>query len=134
LEERAGGPIRKSDVSVAKNYLEEEEMRQLNLIVDQYLSFAELQARQKKPMHMSDWVRKLHDFLTLNDREILKDAGRVTHELAKELSEQQFEKFEETRRAFEARNPVSDFDKQVKGLEDRRKKKQKNGDDQGDKP
>jgi len=128
-----GGPIRKSDVSIAKNYLEEEEMRQLNLIVDQYLSFAELQARQKKPMHMGDWVRKLHDFLTLNDREILKDAGRVTHELAKELSEQRFEKFEETRRAFEAKNPVSDFDRQVKGLEERRKKKRKKGDDQGDK-
>jgi hypothetical protein len=56
------GPIRKTDVSIAKNYLQEEEMRQLNLIVDQYLSFAELQARQKKPMHMADWVRKLHDF------------------------------------------------------------------------
>jgi hypothetical protein len=121
------GPIRKTDVSIAKNYLQEEEMRQLNLIVDQYLSFAELQARQKKPMHMADWVRKLHDFLTLNDRAILQDAGRVTHELAKELSEQQFDKFEETRRAFEANNPVSDFDKEVRGLEDRRKRKPKKG-------
>jgi hypothetical protein len=121
------GPIRKADVSIAKNYLQEEEMRQLNLIVDQYLSFAELQARQKKAMHMADWVRKLHDFLTLNDGEILKDAGRVTHELAQELSEQQFEKFAEQRRAFEANNPVSDFDKQVKRLEDNRKKKPKKG-------
>jgi hypothetical protein len=121
------GPIRKTDVSIAKNYLEEEEMRQLNLIVDQYLSFAELQARQKRPMHMADWVRKLHDFLTLNDRAILKDAGRVTHELAKELSERQFERFDENRRAFEAKNPMSDFDKQVKGLEECRKPKRKEG-------
>jgi hypothetical protein len=58
----------------------------------------------------------------------------VTHELAKELSEQQFERFEETRRAFEAKNPVSDFDKQVKGLEDRRKKKRNKGGDEGDEP
>ncbi|MGA2440573.1 MAG: virulence RhuM family protein [Tepidisphaeraceae bacterium] len=60
------GPIRKTDVSIAKNYLNEKELRELNLIVDQYLSFAELQATQKKPMHMQDWVNKLHDFLTLN--------------------------------------------------------------------
>ncbi len=80
---------------------------------------------------MADWVRKLHDFLTLNDREILKDAGKVTHELAKELAERQFEKFEESQRTFEAKNPVSDFDNRVKGLEDRRKKRKKRGDDGG---
>lgn len=124
------GPIRKSDVGIAKNYLTEEEMRQLNLIVDQYLSFAELQARQKRAMHMADWVKKLHDFLTLNDREILKDAGRVTHELAKDLAEEQFEKFETQRRALEKGQPISDFDKQVKSLEDKRKKGKKK-DDQG---
>jgi hypothetical protein len=108
-------------------------MRQLTLIVDQYLSFAELQARQRKPMHMADWARKLHDFLTLNDREILKDAGKVTHELAKQLAEQQFEKFDGKRRAFEATHPVSDFDQQVKRLEDARKKKKPKppGDDEG---
>jgi hypothetical protein len=107
---------------VAKNYLTEPELRQLNLIVDQYLSFAELQAQQRKPMGMSDWARKLNDFLTLNDREILNDAGKVTHQLAKELAETQFEKFDAARRTFEARNPVSDFDKQVKRLEAKKKK------------
>lgn len=116
-----GGPIRKGDVSIAKNYLTEEEMRQLNLIVDQYLSFAELQARQRKAMHMADWVKKLHDFLALNDRDILRDAGKVTHELAKQLAETQFEKFDAQRRQFDAQNPVSDFDKQVKRLESKRK-------------
>jgi hypothetical protein len=58
------GPIRKSDVTIAKNFLTEPELKQLNLIVDQYLSFAELQAQQRKPMHMADWARKLNDFLT----------------------------------------------------------------------
>lgn len=93
--------------------------------MDQYLSFAELQAQQRKPMHMADWARKLNDFLTLNDRDILKDAGRVTHELAKQLAEKQFDKFDARRRAFEAQNPVSDFDKQVKRLEAEKKKKRK---------
>ena len=117
------GPIRKSDVAVAKNYLTEPELRQLNLIVDQYLSFAELQAQQRKPMHMADWARKLNDFLTLNDRDILKDAGKVAHDLAKELAEKQFDKFDAKRRQFEAQNPVSDFDKQVKRLEAEKKKR-----------
>ena len=58
------GKIRKSDVSIAKNYLGEDELKDLNLIVDQYLSFAELQARNRKPMYMSDWLKKLHDFMT----------------------------------------------------------------------
>ena len=122
-----GGPIRKTDVSIAKNYLNETEMRQLNLIVDQYLSFAELQAQQRKAMTMGDWARKLQDFLTLNDRQILKDAGKVSHDLAKELAEQQFEKFDAKRRAFEAANPVSDFDKQIKAIEQQKKGKPKKG-------
>ena len=117
------GPVRKSDVAIAKNYLTEPELRQLNLIVDQYLSFAELQAQQRKPMHMADWVRKLHDFLTLNDRDILQDAGKVTHELAKELAEKQFDAFDAKHCAFAAHNQVSDFDKQVKRLEQEKQKR-----------
>jgi hypothetical protein len=111
------GPIRKADVCVAKNYLTDDELKQLNLIVDQYLSFAELQAQQKKPMHMADWVRKLNGFLTLNERSILKDSGKVSHALAEDLANKQFEKFEAKRRAFEAANPVSDFDRAVKQIE-----------------
>jgi hypothetical protein len=66
------GNIRKTDVSIAKNYLSEDELKDLNLIVDQYLSFAELQARNRKPMYMKDWISKLHDFMTLNDKVIQK--------------------------------------------------------------
>jgi hypothetical protein len=109
-----GGPIRKADTAVAKNYYTPEELKSLNLIVDQYLSFAELQAQQKKAMHMKDWVRKLHDFLTLNDRDILKDAGKVSHQLAEELAHKQFERYQKQQRAFESQNPVSDFDRAVK--------------------
>ncbi len=87
------GKIRRTDVSVAKNYLTKEELTELNLIVDQYLSFAELQARNRKPMYMADWERKLHDFLTLNEKQILLDAGKISHKLAIELAENEFEKF-----------------------------------------
>ena len=87
------GKIRKTDVSIAKNYLNENELKELNLIVDQYLSFAELQARQRKPMYMADWIKKFHDFLTLNEREILDHAGKISSEIAKELAEAEYEKY-----------------------------------------
>jgi len=80
------GKIRKTDVSIAKNYLSEDELTDLNLIVDQYLSFAELQARNRNPMYMSDWLKKLHDFMTLNDREILEHAGKISAKTSKRIS------------------------------------------------
>jgi len=107
-------------VTVAKNYLTEAELRQLNLLVDQYLSFAELQAYQRKPMSMRDWVSKLDDFLQLNDRDILEDAGRISAEVSKELAAQEYEKYKTLRRQFEAENPVSDFDKAVQAIEEQR--------------
>jgi hypothetical protein len=87
------GKIRKTDVSVAKNYLSQDEITELNLLVDQYLSFAELQARNRKPMYMADWGKKLYDFLALNEKQILVDAGKISHQLAMELAEKEFEKF-----------------------------------------
>jgi hypothetical protein len=87
------GKIRKPDVSIAKNYLSEEELKDLNLIVDQYLSFAELQARARKPMYMKDWIKKLNDFLTLNEKEILEHSGKISDQMAKELAETEFEKY-----------------------------------------
>lgn len=87
------GQIRKYDVSIAKNYLTEEELTELNLIVEQYLAFAELQARKRIPMYMKDWKNKLNDFITLNDKEILKHSGQISAQMAKELSEAEFEKY-----------------------------------------
>lgn len=109
------GRIHKADVTVAKNYLEEEELHQLNLIVDQYLSFAELQARQRKPMHMRDWIEKLHGFLQLNDRDILQGVGKISHELAETLALAQYDKFDEQRRISELDD--SEFDRQMKRIE-----------------
>jgi len=104
------GKIRKADVEVAKNYLTEEELSNLNLIVDQYLSFAELQARQRKPMTMANWKTKLDAFLVLNDRDILQDAGSISADDAKALAVSQYEMFETQRRRMEAETPTDDFD------------------------
>jgi hypothetical protein len=78
---------------VAKNYLQAEELDVLNRIVTAYLEFAELQARNRKPMHMRDWIAKLDDFLRLSERDILTHAGKISHETAIEMAEKQYEQF-----------------------------------------
>lgn len=88
-----GSKLKKEDVTVGKNYLEEKEIDQLNRLVNQYLEFAELQAMNRKPMRMADWVEKLHGFLTLNDREILTNAGKVRKEDADKYALNEYEKF-----------------------------------------
>jgi hypothetical protein len=97
--------------------LSEEELSNLNLLVSQYLDFAELQARKRKSMYMKYWAKKLDDFLEVNDEDILKDAGRISAELGKKLAEEQFEKYKAKQRRLEATQPTSDFDKAVKRIE-----------------
>jgi len=92
-----GNKVRKQDVSNAKNYLSEDELLALNNLTEQYLIFAEGQAMRRIPMTMADWVEKLDGFLTLNDRNILDHAGKVSHQMAKELAEQEYEKFHQQR-------------------------------------
>lgn len=104
--------IRKQDVVVAKNFLGEQELDHLNRIVNQYLEFAELQALQRKPMHMADWKKKLHDFLTLNEREVLLHSGKVSHEEAEAHALAEFEKYS---KALEA-SQEDEFDKAVKRI------------------
>ncbi len=100
------GAIRKSDVIVAKNYLNKEELEGLNNIVEQYLIFAESQAKRKQAMFMQDWDKKLSEFLKLNDRDILGDLGKVSHAVAEALALGEYEKF----RIEQDRSFVSDFD------------------------
>ncbi len=118
------GPVRKADVTVAKNYLTEEEIHELNRIVSMYLDYAEDQARRHRPMHMADWIKKLDAFLEFNERNILTHAGKVSHELAQERAHAEFARYEEQRRKLEAEQPTSDFDKavsEVKRLEKKTK-------------
>jgi len=104
------GRIRKTDVVVAKNYLTQEELQELNRIVSMYLDYAEDQARRKKPMHMADWTKKLDAFLEFNERNILENAGNISHQLAEEHARAEFDKYNAERRKLEAESPQSDFD------------------------
>ncbi|WP_166358396.1 virulence RhuM family protein [Pseudomonas akapageensis] len=92
-----GVKVRKQDIVNAKNYLLEEELGALNNLVEQYLLFAEGQAMRRIPMSMADWVKKLDGFLTLNDRDILDNAGKVSHDMAKQYAEAQYEQFHQQR-------------------------------------
>lgn len=113
------GKILKTDIGTAKNYLQEKEIKELERIVTMYLDFAELQAERQIPMKMADWVTRLDAFLQFNEYQILKDAGKVSHEVAMKLAEKEYEKF----RVIQDRNFESDFEKEVKKITDKPKKK-----------
>ncbi|MBN1916212.1 virulence RhuM family protein [Candidatus Dojkabacteria bacterium] len=106
------GKILKSDVSIAKNYLKKNEIKALNRIVTMYLDYAEDQAEKNIPMTMRDWAEKLDTFLKFNEKDILKNAGKVTGEIAKTFAESEFEKY----RPIQDKLYQSDFDKEVKKL------------------
>ena len=107
------GPVRKADVTVAKNYLAQEELDALNRIVTMYLDFAEDQARRKKTMRMAEWVSKLDAFLEFNERNILQHAGKVSHKMAEDHTHAEFARFDAERLRLTAAEPTSDFDKVV---------------------
>jgi len=116
-----GEKIRKTDVSIAKNYLKEDELLALNNLVEQYLIFAQGQAMRRIPMYMKDWIDKLNGFLTLNDREILLNAGKISHELAVQNAELEYEKFQQTQISLASKTD-SDFEKTIKLLEVKKEK------------
>ena len=120
-----GEKPRKQDVSIAKNYLNEEELSALNNLVEQYLVFAEGQAKRRIPMYMNDWIEKLDGFLSLNDREILRDVGKVSHELAINFAENEYEKYRLKTIANKDKQ-LDDFEKTVKNIEYNSKKSDNN--------
>ena len=101
-----GNKPTKEEVLIAKNYLNEQELLVLNNLVEQYLIFAEGQAMQRVPMYMKDWIERLHEFLHINRKDILNDAGRISHELAVEIAEKNFDEYKK----IEAKNSDNDFD------------------------
>jgi hypothetical protein len=98
----AGARPRKADVGIAKNYLTQDEIQALNLIVSAYLDFAELQAHSRKPMYMRDWIAKLDAFIRLSDRDLLTHAGKISHESAVTKAEAEFETFRQVQAALPA--------------------------------
>ncbi len=106
------GKIMKSDVSIAKNYLNEKEIKSLERVVTMFLDYAENQASRQIPMKMKDWVSKLDAFLKFNEYDILNNAGKVSHEVAKTLAEEEYSKL----RVIQDQNFESDFEKETKKL------------------
>ena len=111
-----GAKVRRGDVTVAKNYMTHEEISTLNLIVNMYLDYAELQAKGHHPMHMADWENKLSDFLRFNGREVLENFGSIKREVAEKLALEQYAQYDAHRRALEAADDVDELAADVKRL------------------
>jgi len=122
-----GAKVRKGDVTVAKNYLNEAEVRQLNRIITMYLDYAELQAERKQPVTMRDWREKLDAFLRFNEQEILSDKGSVSMEIAQQLAREQYEKFAGLRITEESAEPDRAFDQVAQQIEGKKRAGKKNG-------
>ena len=107
------GKILETDVVIAKNYLEKEELEQLELIVSAFLDLAEARAKRNIPMTMEDWANRIDKYLLSDDRDVLKDAGKISHEIAKEKALTEFEKY----RVVQDKLYKSDFDKLIESSE-----------------
>ncbi len=108
--------IKKAGVSIAKNYLNEDEMKLLGLLVEQYLAFAETMAQQQTPMYMKDWIERLDVILKMNGRELLTHAGKISHQMALEKSEEEYEKFKQQQKAIEKEASLKELEEDIKKL------------------
>lgn len=111
------GKVLKSDIDLGKNYLTEEEVGLLKLIVEQYLAFAEAQAMAHVPMYMADWIERLRMVLTMNQRSILEDAGRISHELAKQKANEEYQKYQHQLREEEHLQSLKELESDLKMLD-----------------
>ena len=108
--------ISKSEISIAKNYLNEDEIKLLGLLVEQYLAFAETMAQQQTPMYMKDWATRLDSILQLNGRELLTHAGQVSHQMALDKSSEEFKKFKEVQKNVELEQSLKEIEEDIKRL------------------
>lgn len=115
-DKKGAKSIAKTEVSVAKNYLNEDEMKLLGLLVEQYLAFAETMAQQQTPMYMKDWTARLDSILQLNGRELLTHAGQISHQMALDKSSGEFEKFKEKQKAIEIEQSLKEIEADIKKL------------------
>ena len=108
--------IRKSDISIAKNYLNENEIKLLGLLVEQDLAFAETMAQQQTPMYMNDWIQRLDTILQLNGRELLMHAGKVSHDMALQKSNLEYEKYQSVQKQIEKEQSLVEIEQDIKKL------------------
>ncbi|HMK04145.1 MAG TPA: virulence RhuM family protein [Ferruginibacter sp.] len=116
LDKKNAVSIKKSDISIAKNYLNEDEIKLLGLLVEQYLAFAETMAQQRTPMYMADWIQRLDAILQLNGRELLTHAGKISHEKALEKSGEEFEKYKQAQKGIEKEQSLKEIEEDIKKL------------------
>jgi hypothetical protein len=118
--QKQGGIPRKADITISKNYLNEREIKGLNLLVEQYLAFAEAQAYERKPMYMKDWIKKLNDILIINGREILEHSGRISKKVAENKAEKQYEIFKERQKQIDHIESLKALEQDIKSLKTKR--------------
>lgn len=106
--------VKKSEVSIAKNYLNEDEIKLLGLLVEQYLAFAETMAQQRVPMYMKDWIQRLDIILQLNGRELLTHAGKISHDVAIEKAGIEYEKFRDAQKSIEKEQSLKEIEEDIK--------------------
>ena len=114
--DKEGKNITKKDVSIAKNYLNEDEIKLLGLLVEQYLAFAETMAMQQTPMYMKDWIQRLDMVISLNGKELLHHAGKISHQNAKEKSEQAYLKYKEHQKLLQKKQSFKELEEDIKRL------------------
>lgn len=115
-DKKGTGAIKKSEASIAKNYLGEDEMKLLGLLVEQYLAFAETMAQQRTPMYMKDWMQRLDAILQLNGRELLTHAGKISHEMALQKSGEEYEKYLLGQKAMEKEQSLKELEEDLQRL------------------
>ena len=116
LDKVQGQNISKKDVSIAKNYLNEKEIKLLGLLVEQYLAFAETMAEQKTPMYMKDWIQRLDAIISLNGRELLTHAGQISHDVAVAKADLVYREYKEEQREKTYRDNLAELENDIKGL------------------
>lgn len=123
LDKKAGS-IHKSDVSIAKNYLKEDEIKLLGLLVEQYLAFAETMAQQRTPMYMKDWIQRLDAIIQLNGRELLTHVGKISHQLAMDKSAQEYEEYQAVLKQIQHEENLRELENDLKRIKPTAKKEQ----------
>jgi hypothetical protein len=119
-DKKSNQSIKKADISIAKNYLDEDEIKLLGLLVEQYLAFAETMAQQQTPMYMKDWIERLDTILQLNKRELLNHAGKISHQEAIEKSSGEYEKYKEEQRQLQKEQSLKEIEEDIERLKKRR--------------
>ena len=114
--DKEGVPVRKGDAGIAKNYLKEDEIKLLGLLVEQYLAFAEVMAQQRTPMYMKDWIQRLDSIIQLNGRELLTHAGNISHQTALEKSAQEYDWYREAQKQPQKEESLRELERDIKQL------------------